>query len=127
MTKPIDARRHAVADYATAASFMAAAMYYRGRHRQAAAFAAFNAISILTLSALTDYPGGLFRTLSFRAHGVVDRVLAAATAAGPALLGFANDREALMFYGHAAAEAGVIAATDFSDDGWRADEVIYGS
>jgi hypothetical protein len=114
MTKPIDARRHAVADYATAASFMAAALYYRGRHRQAAALAFANAMSILALSAFTDYPGGLFRTLSFRTHGMVDRVLTAATAAGPSLLGFAKDREALTFYGHAVAETGVIAATDFS-------------
>jgi hypothetical protein len=114
MTKPIDARRHAVADYATAAIFMAAALYYRGRHRQASALAWANAISILTLSMFTDYPGGLFRRLNFQTHGIVDRVLTVTAAAGPALMGFAKDREALTFYGSAAAEAGVIAATDFS-------------
>ena len=35
--------------------------------------------------------------------------------AGPALLGFAGDAEAQAFYGQAAVEAGVVAATD-----WRA-------
>jgi hypothetical protein len=40
-------------------------------------------------------------------------VLALMCGAGPALMGFAGDREAQAFHGQAALELGVIAATDF--------------
>ena len=114
MTKMIDPQSHAIADYSTAASFLCMAAYYRHRHPRASMLAMMNAASILMLSAVTDYPGGLWRKLSFRTHGAIDVVLTAVTAAGPALFGFARDAEARAFYAHAAGEAGVVAATDFS-------------
>ena len=114
MPKIINPAGHAILDYATAATFLTMAAYYRGRHRQAASLALLNGASVLLLSLFTDYPGGLFRRLSFRTHGMMDAVQAAMSAAGPALFGFANSEEARMFYAQAAAEAGVIATTDFS-------------
>lgn len=114
MTKIIDPASHAVADYLTVAGFIGAAMYYRTRHREAAALAWCNAASILTLSVFTDYPGGLIRKVSFRTHGVIDGVLATMTALSPALLGFSDERAAAPFYAQAATEAGIISATDFS-------------
>jgi hypothetical protein len=114
MRKVIDPTSHAVLDYATAGTFLAMAAFYRDKHRPASALALLNGASVLLLSLFTDYPGGLFRKVSFRTHGVIDAVQASMSAAGPALFGFADEPEARMFYTQAAAETGVIAATDFS-------------
>lgn len=69
---------------------------------------------VLGMSMLTDYPGGLFRKLSFQGHRTGDIVQAAFAAVGPALFGFAADPEAKFFYGQALSEAGVIATTDWN-------------
>ena len=62
---------------------------------------------------LTDYPGGVFRTLSFRTHRTGDIGQALLAGLGPALFGFADDPEAKYFYGQALSEVGVIATTDW--------------
>ena len=111
--KVFDARGHAVMDYLTAGSFLALAFAFRQRHQRASMFALANGVSIVILSMLTDYPGGLWRTISFKTHRTVDVVLAGLTAAGPAMLGFAGDREAQVFHGQAVMEGGVIAATNW--------------
>jgi len=67
--KMIDASTHAVIDYATAASFFCLGAYLRREHPRAAALAYTNGAAVLGLSMLTDYPGGVFRTVSFRTHG----------------------------------------------------------
>lgn len=112
--KVIDARGHALIDYLTAAGFFTLGYAMLGRHSRAAGFAALNGLSVLTLSVLTDYPGGLFRTVSFKTHGTIDMMLAAMCAAGPGILGFAGDAEAQFFHGQAVLETGVIAATDWN-------------
>jgi hypothetical protein len=70
---------------------------------------------------MTDYPGGIWRVISFKGHGVAfkghgvaDAMQAALAGLGPALFGFANDPEARFFYGQAASEVGVIATTDWN-------------
>ena len=112
--KVIDARAHALIDYLTAGGFFALGYAMLGRHSRAAGFAFVNGASVLALSMLTDYPGGLFRTLSFKTHGTIDTMLAAMCAAGPTMLGFAGDAEAQFFHGQALLETGVIAATDWN-------------
>ena len=114
MTRRISPAQHAIADYATASAFLAAALRYRHRHREASTLALMNAAAIVVLSICTDYPGGVFRLVSFRTHGMFDVLLTAMCAGGPALMGFANEPEARTFYGQAAAETAVVAATDFS-------------
>lgn len=111
--KVFDATGHAVMDYLTAGTFFALGFAFRDRHPQASMFAFMNGASIVMLSMLTDYPGGVWRTLSFKTHRTVDMVLAGLTAAGPAMLGFAGDPEAQAFHGQAVLEGGVIAATDW--------------
>jgi hypothetical protein len=112
--KFIDARGHAVLDYLTAGSFFALGFAMLGRHSRAAGLAFANGASVLLVSVLTDYPGGLFRTLSFKTHRTMDVIQAGLSAAGPALLGFAGDPEAQAFHGQALLESGVIAATDWN-------------
>jgi hypothetical protein len=113
ITKPISPAQHAILDYSVAATFLAFGFSNLSRHRSAAALAFVNGAMILGMSMLTDYPGGVFRTLSFRTHRTGDVVQAALAGLGPVLFGFGNDPEAKYFYGQAASEAGVIAATDW--------------
>lgn len=113
ITRPISPAQHAVLDYGVAATFFAFGFSMLSRHRPAATLAFVNGAMILGMSMLTDYPGGVFRTLSFRAHRTGDMAQAALAGLGPILFGFGNDPEAKYFYGQAASEAGVIAATDW--------------
>ena len=113
-SKPISPAQHAVLDYAVAATFLVFAFSKHRRHGRAAALAYLNGAMVLGMSLLTDYPGGVFRTLSFRAHRTGDIVQGMLAGLGPLLFGFARDPEAKYFYGQAASEAGVIAATDWN-------------
>ena len=110
--KMIDPATPAVIDYATVATLAGMGMYLQRRHPRAAALAWMNAGAVLGLSLMTDYPGGLFRKISFPMHGAVDAVQTSMSALGPALMGFASDPEATWFYSQAAVETGVIATTD---------------
>lgn len=104
---------HAVMDYMTAGTLLCAGFALRGRHSRASTLAFVNGAAVLGLSLMTDYPGGVFRKISFKTHGVIDAVQAVMMAAGPALMGFSKDPEATLFHGQAALEAGVMAATDW--------------
>lgn len=112
-TYAISPGQHAVLDYGVAATFIAFGLAMLPRHRPAAALALANGAMVLGMSLLTDYPGGVYRKLSFRAHRTGDIGQAALAGLGPVLLGFADEPEAAFFYGQAATEAGVIAATDW--------------
>jgi hypothetical protein len=105
--------QHAVLDYGVAAAFFTYGTSMRSRHPRASTLAFINGAMVLGMSLMTDYPGGLFRTLSFRGHRTGDIVQAALAGLGPILLGFGRDREANYFYGQALSEVGVIAATDW--------------
>jgi len=117
MPKVIDPATHAVLDYLTAGTFFAIGISMLGRHKRAAGLAFANGASVLGLSLMTDYPGGLFRKISFQTHGMVDAIQAVMAGAGPAMLGFAGEPEAQAFYGQAALEAGVVATTDWNANG----------
>jgi hypothetical protein len=111
--KVIDPATHAVLDYLTAGTFFALGVSMLGQHKRAAGLAFANGAAVLGLSMMTRYPGGVFRRISFQTHGIIDVIQAAMAGAGPALLGFASEPEAQAFYGQAAVEAGVVAATDW--------------
>src|SRR5204862_2772658 len=80
--KIINPSTHAVIDYVTAGTFLAAGVAMRTRHRGASTLAFINGIAVLGLSMMTDYPGGVFRTLSFRTHGAIDVLQAGMCALG---------------------------------------------
>jgi len=113
LSRTISPAQHAVLDYGVAATFFSLGFSLLHRHRSAATLALLNGAMVLGMSLLTDYPGGLVRKLSFRDHRTGDIIQAGLAAAGPVLLGFANDVEASYFYGQALSEVGVIAATDW--------------
>jgi hypothetical protein len=109
----ISPAQHAVLDYGVASTYFALGASLMNRHRPAALLAFLNGGMVLGMSMFTDYPGGLFRKISFRTHRTGDIIQAALAGLGPALFGFADDAEARYFYGQAASEVGVIAATDW--------------
>lgn len=111
--KVISPGQHAVLDYGVASFYLGLAAKYRNENRAAAGLAAANGLMVLGLALATDYPGGVFRTLSFRAHRTMDWIQAGLAAFGPAVLGFADAPEAKAFYSQAMSEVGVIAATDW--------------
>jgi hypothetical protein len=110
---PISPATHAVLDYTVAATFFSVGAWLLRRHRAAASLAFANGAMVAGMSILTDYPGGIVRVLPFRGHRAGDVLQAAFAGLGPILFGFAGDEEANFFYGQAASEAGVIAATDW--------------
>jgi hypothetical protein len=114
ITNAISPAQHAVLDYGVAGTYFAFGFSRLPRHRSAGALAVINGAMIVGMSMLTDYPGGVFRTLSFRAHRTGDVIQAMLAGLGPILFGFPTDPEARFFYGQAASEAAVIAATDWN-------------
>ena len=111
--RPISPGMHAVLDYSVAATFFTVGLAMMGRHQRAAGLAFVNGAMVLAMSLMTDYPGGVWRRLSFKGHRNGDIGQAALAGFGPILFGFAQDPEAKFFYGQAASEVGVIAATDW--------------
>ena len=112
MPKPITPAMHAVLDYSVAATFFSAA-YMMRHHGRASTLAMLNGAMVLGMSLLTDYPGGVWRNLSFKGHRTGDIGQALLAGLGPVLFGFAHDSEANFFHGQALSELGVIAATDW--------------
>ena len=117
LTKPvpkvIDPTMHAVADYGAAAGLACLGMYLRERNSTLSNFAFMNAGMIVMMSLLTRYPGGVIPAMSFKMHGVMDALQGTLLAAGPILLGQQDDPDSRYFYGQAALEMGVVAATDW--------------
>jgi len=118
MEPPIQPAQHAVLDYGVAATYFTMAARYSQQNRAAARLAFINGAMVLGMSLLTDYPGGVWRKISFKTHGMLDAVQAALAGSGPALFGFADEPEATFFYSQAASEVAVIAATN-----WNAGEL----
>ncbi len=115
----ISPTQHAVLDYSVASFFFTLGMRYRGTNDRASTLAFVNGAMVLSLSMLTDYPGGVWRVLSFKTHRALDLVQAALTGFGPLLLGFGGEEAARVFYGQAASEVGVVAMTDWDKTSMR--------
>jgi hypothetical protein len=107
--------QHALLDYAVAGAFFGAGTWLLSRHRSAAGLAFLNSAMVLGMSMLTDYPGGVYRRLSFQQHRGGDILQATVAGLGPILLGFPRDAEAHLFYCQAIGELGLIAATDWDE------------
>ncbi len=114
LSTAISPAQHAVLDYCVASTFLGVGISLFNRNRRAAALALINSGMVLGLSMLTDYPGGVVRKLSFKAHRTGDIIQASLAAVGPVLLGFGDEPEARYFYGQAVSEIGVIATTDWN-------------
>jgi len=113
MPKVINPTTHAVLDYLVAGSFLLKAAVLWKQHRRAAAASLICGGASLANALVTDYPGGVFRKISFRTHGRNDSAIAGFTAAAPKLLGFDDDRESRFFNVEALTETVITGLTDF--------------
>lgn len=111
--KAIGPAQHAALDYGVATTFFVVGAKLANTHRRASMLAFINGAVVLGMSLLTNYPGGVWKRISFPTHGALDVAQAALAGLGPVVLGFARDPQANFFYGQAASEIGVIAATDW--------------
>jgi hypothetical protein len=105
---------HAWLDVAVTGYFLGVGAWCAARGKRGAATAAFiNAGMVAGVSLMTDYKGVGGKPISFKMHGTLDAVQAATAAMAPTLHGFAGEPESAFFYGQAANEVAVIAATDW--------------
>jgi hypothetical protein len=113
LPKVISPTTHAVLDYVVAGSFLLKAASLWNRNRRAATASLICGGATLANAMLTDYPGGVVRKISYRAHGRNDAAIAGLTASAPRLLGFADDDESRFFSAESVAATVVIGLTDF--------------
>ncbi len=113
MPKVITPKAHAVIDYAVAGTFFLMAAVYWRRNKRAAIGSIFCGTATAANSVITDYPGGLYKILSYKSHGRIDAVLAGVTGSAPRVLGFSDQPEARSFGIQALAETSVTALTNF--------------
>jgi hypothetical protein len=114
MPKVINPTTHAVIDYVVAGTFFAmAATFFRRGHKRAGISAIACGTAATANSLLTDYPGGVFKIITFQNHGRIDMGLGALTAALPNMMGLDSEAEDRFFQGMAIAETAVTAMTDF--------------
>ena len=90
-------RIHRVIDYVTAGVFLGSAAWFWSRNRRAAVAALICGSTELALVLLTDYPGGVKKSFSFRTHRELDYGLAAMVATMPEALDFKDDDEKNFF------------------------------
>ncbi len=119
LPKVISPRAHAVLDYATAAVFLGASVAFWKRNRPAALSAILCGGSQLLLATMTDYPGGLVRSVSFETHGRMDGGFALLAATLPELMKFADSQQARFFDLQAVNIAATAGLTDFMGPGER--------
>jgi len=113
LPKIIGPNTHALLDYAVAGSFLLMGAIFWRRNKRAALSSLLCGGAAAANILLTDYPGGALKAISYQQHGSVDAGLAAATAALPGLMGFAEEPEARFFGFEAVAETALVGLTDY--------------
>ena len=84
-------KAHSIADYVTVGALFATAGWLWRRSKRAAMASLICGASELAISLLTDYPGGIKKVISFRAHRDIDFGIAAMASAMPGFLAFKDE------------------------------------
>ncbi len=113
LPKVINPTVHAVIDYAVAATFFTMGVLFWKRNKRAAVSSIICGAAATTNSLVTDYPGGVFKIMSFQNHGRIDMGMGALTASLPEMMGFSDDNQGRFFQMMAVSETAVTAMTDF--------------
>ena len=113
LPKVLSPKAHAIADYSTAALFLAGSALFWRRSKRAAIASLMCGAAEVAVAALTDYPGGLTPAISFPLHKKIDFGLASMAATMPAFLAFGNERETAFFQSQSAIIALVTTLTNF--------------
>ena len=114
MPKMISPKGHALTDYAVAGTFLLMGALFWRRNKRASLGALVCGGAGLANNLLTDYPGGVSKTISFPVHGKIDVGLAGMTALMPEFMAFNYEPEKRFFIGQAALMTAVANLTDFS-------------
>lgn len=114
LPKVISPKAHAIIDYALIASWFAIGAFVWKRNRRAAVSAVICGGATAATAMFTDYPGGVWKKMSYQTHGKIDTGLVALVASMPRLMNFEDDREAWAFKIRALGEGTVTAMTDFN-------------
>jgi hypothetical protein len=93
----VSPRVRAVLDYMIAGAFFASAGWFWRRNKRAAVAALLCGGGELSVSLLTDYPGGVRREIKFSTRRKLDLGLAAMTASMPEFLNFKDEPERKFF------------------------------
>ncbi len=88
---------HSMIDYATVGIFLASVPWFWRRNKRAALASLICGGAELAVMLLTDYPGGVKKSISFSAHREMDYGLAAMVATMPESLGFDGADERKFF------------------------------
>jgi hypothetical protein len=97
---------------------MSAAWFWK-RNKRAAIGALVAGGAELTVSLLTNYPGGVKKVIDLRTHRDIDFGLGAMTASMPEFLAFKEDEERKLFLAQGAIITGVNAMTRFPERSTR--------
>lgn len=121
LPRTISPRGHAIADYSIALGFLIGSLLFWKKSKRAAVASLICGAAEAGVAALTDYPGGAKRVISFPLHKKIDLGLSGMTASMPEFLAFEDDREATFFQLQSALMAGVTVLTNFKPQ-WMAGE-----
>jgi hypothetical protein len=113
LPKVIKPRPHAIVDYAVAGSFMLMGALWWRRNKRVAIGSLICGGATAVNSLLTDYPGGMFRVISYRNHGRIDAGIAGLTAAMPRFMSFKEDPGARLFGLGVLGQTAITGLTDF--------------
>ena len=93
----ISPKGHAVIDYMIAGAFFATAGLFWRRNKRAAVGSLLCGAMQLAVNILTDYPGGMRKTIRFSTRRKLDLDLAAMTVAMPEFLNFKDEPQRKFF------------------------------
>jgi len=113
LPKVLTPKSHAIVDYVSLAGFAAAGALLWKKNRRAAVACLICAGAETAVTLLTDYPGGVAKSMDFPMHGRVEMGLAAVASSLPAFLGFSDEPEAKIFRAMGIASTLAAAFTDF--------------
>jgi hypothetical protein len=108
-------KAHSIADYVMAGTFFASGGWFWRRSKRAALASIICGAAQLAVGLLTNYPGGVKRVISFRAHRDIDLGLAAMTATMPEFLAFKDEPEKKFFLAQGALITAVGEVTQFPE------------
>jgi hypothetical protein len=114
LPKVIGPKTHAVIDYAVAASFLGMAAFFWRRNQRAAVSCLFCGAAEALAALLTDYPGGITRSVSFENRRAIDLGLSGLVASVPGIMRFPKEPEARFFRMQGLALGVVTGLTDFT-------------
>ena len=117
MPKVISPKTHAIIDYATAGAFIGMGIFLWRRNKRAAMASLICGGAEAATSLLTDYPGGVWRLMSFRVHGGIDMGLATLAGSMPEMMNFDESRASRFFTVQSLRIAAVTGLTDFTGTG----------